>query len=311
MNSNDLQNYRYELRLNPAKWCENFYSPYFKTILLFITNQCNSHCESCFNKNNLGDSKEMSFAYIKTIIDNNPQVSKYDIMGGEPLLHAELNNIISYLEKKDKKIGLYTNGLLLNRLRTDYKNLKLNMSFHSIDSANFSLKPIKPITAQIEKFEKIYPIKICFLMSEGNKNYLKDFAQYVEEHFLNVYKLTIGALRDESDYWSNNHSNILPLEEYCALVQDFLDSYQGRLNVDVFTEGVINSPALPKSQPNQINRFKCIFVDNKYADCLYDIGMDKKIAFDPSKPIKFHDYKRCPRYDKENCLTDKIKLFKI
>ncbi|MFA6547625.1 MAG: radical SAM protein [Candidatus Magasanikbacteria bacterium] len=311
MNSEELQNLKIPLKLDPTKWKENNYGPYYKTFLLFITNQCNLRCASCFNKSNVGNSEEMSFEYIKAIVDNNPQVDKYDIMGGEPLMHSELDKILSYLEEKNKKIGLYTNGILLDKLKTTYKNLKLNMSFHSIGAMDASLKPIRLITKQIKKFQNIYPIKLCYLISKYNKEFLKPFAKYIEENFDNLSKLTIGALRDESDYWNNECANILPLEEYVILIQDFLNTYDGKLNVDIFTEGVIFTPNLPKSQPNQINRFKCVFVGNKYTECLYDVGMDSKLDFDPQLPIVFCDYDKCPRYNRENCLTDKIKLLRI
>lgn len=311
MNKNELQNLRVTLKLDPNKWKENHYSPYYKTFLLFITNKCNLSCSTCFNKSNLCNSEEMSFDYIKTIIDSNPHVDKYDVMGGEPLLHPELDKILSYLEKKNKKIGLYTNGILLDKLKTTYKNLRLNMAFHSISATDVSLKPIKLITEQIKKIQNIYPIKICYLISKDNKDFLKPFARYIEENFKNIQKLTIGSLRDEADYWNDACDNILPLEDYIELVQDFLDTYDGSLNLDIFTEGVVFAPQLPRSQPNQINRFRCIFVNNKYTECLYDVGTDTKLDFNPELPIKFCDYDLCPRFNRENCLTDKIKLLRV
>ena len=198
-----------------------------------------------------------------------------------------------------------------SRLKTTYKNLKLNFACHSIISNNTSLKPIKLVTEQIKKFESIYPIKLCYLISKNNTNDLVPFSKYIEDNFINIKKLTIGALRNESNYWNNNFGDILPLEEYPVLIQNFLDTYSGKLNVDIFTEGVVFTPKLPQSQLNQINRFKCIFVDNKYTECLYDVGVDKKLDFNPESPIKFCNYKRCPRYGRSNCLTDKIKLIKV
>ena len=311
MDSEELQKLRVTLKLNPQKWKEANYGSYFKTFLLFLTNRCNLHCKTCFNKNNIGGEEEMSFEYVKAIVGNNPLVTKYDIMGGEPLMHSKLDKILSYLERKNKKVGLYTNGILLNKLKTTYKNLRLNLSFHSIASMDASLKPIKLITKQIKNYESVYPIKLCYLISKHNKNSLKLFAKYIEDNFKFIPKLTIGALRDEADYWNNKCNNILPLEEYVNLVKKFLDTYEGKLNLDIFTEGVVFTPKLPKSQPNQINRFKCIFVNNKYTECLYDVGTDKKLDFDPAVPIKFCDYKKCPRYGRVNCLTDKIKLTRI
>jgi molybdenum cofactor biosynthesis enzyme MoaA len=97
---NNIQNKEVLLEINSDKWYESLYKPYFKTILLFITNRCNLDCTHCFDRPNIHRTEEMSFEYIKTIIDNNPQVNKYDIMGGEPLLHNELDKILKYLSKK-------------------------------------------------------------------------------------------------------------------------------------------------------------------------------------------------------------------
>ena len=296
------------LNIDKKKWDEKSYKFYFKTILLFITNRCNLNCKYCFDRANINGLKEMSLKYIKTIIDNNPQIEKYDIMGGEPLLHNDMDKIFRYLSKKNKKIGLYTNGFLLKDFKEDYKNLKLNISFHTIKSKNKSLKPIKDISGNIKKFQHIYPIKIVFLMTEENKNLLFDFAKYVEDNFENISKLTIGLIRNEEDYYNDGYENMVPLEEYAEIIQDFLDNYKGRLNVDIFAEGMLCSDKLPESKKNQINRFRCIFVNNEYTSCLYDVGPDKKIKFNPKKPIVYKNYNLCPRTGKNRCLTDKIKL---
>lgn len=311
MDKDELKKIRVKINLDNNKWKEADYGPYYKTLLLFITNKCNLNCKTCFNKVNLKNNEEMSFEYIKKIIDNNPLIQKYDIMGGEPLLHPQINKILNYLDKKNKKIGLYTNGLLLNKFYTGYKNLKLNLSFHSIQSSDPSLKPIENVAEQIIKFQDIYPIKICYLISKDNAGKLMEFASYVETKFDKIKKLTIGALRDETDYWNNDRSNILPLEDYEKIIKRFFNDYSGNLNVDFFTEGVVFTKYLPKSQPNQINRFKCIFANNKFTECLYDVGIDKKIEFNPEEPIKFCDYKICPKYKRKNCLTDKVKLLRI
>lgn len=311
MNEDKLKKLRVKLKLNTKKWNEANYGRYHKTLLLFVTNKCNLNCKTCFNKISLGNSEEMSFEYVKKVVDNNPLVEKYDIMGGEPLMHPQIDQILAYLDMKNKKIGLYTNGLLLDKLKISYKNLKLNLSFHSISSADPSLKPIEGIVDKILKFQDIYPIKICYLITKSNASELYKFAEYVEKKFKKIIKLTIGALRDEADYWNNDSGNILPLENYIEIMKDFLRNYMGNLNIDFFTEGVLFTDGLPRSQPDQINRFKCIFPNNKFTECLYDVGVDKKIEFDPELPIKFCDYERCPRYDIQNCLTDKIKLIRI
>ncbi|MFW5888303.1 MAG: radical SAM protein [Patescibacteria group bacterium] len=303
-----LRDKEFLLKVN-NKWKEGSYKPYYKTILLFITNRCNLNCEHCFDRANLRGLKEMSFEYIKKIVDNNPHVEKYDIMGGEPLLHSELNKILNYLEERGKKIGLYTNGFLLNKLPRNYKNLRLNLSFHSIYTEDLSLKPISKLHDYIEYFQYIYPMKLVFLITQENKGILFNFAEYIEQ-FKNISKLTIGMIRNEEDYYNDNYENIVPFEEYPRIIQYFIDEYSGNLDIDIFAEGIIVTDNLPRSSSNQINRFRCIFPENEYTECLYDVGPDKKKKFNLEKPITYPKCNLCPKTKKDRCLTDKIRLRK-
>jgi hypothetical protein len=100
----------------------------------------------------------------------------------------------------------------------------------------------------------------------------------------------------------------MPLERYVKFIEEFLNKYKGNLNIDIFGEGIIYSKNLPKSHKNQLNRFKCVFPNNKYSPCLYDVAPDKKIIFDPNKKIPFCNHLRCPKTNKKRCLTDKVKL---
>ncbi|MBT4722488.1 radical SAM protein [Candidatus Falkowbacteria bacterium] len=303
-----LKNKKVLLNFNHQKWSEPTYGPYFKTILLFITNRCNLNCSFCFDNANVHGLEEMSFDYIKKIVDNNPQVNKYDIMGGEPLLHNDLDKILRYLAKKGKKIGLYTNGFLLHKLKDDYDNLKVNIAFHSINSKNKSLKPIACLNESIKKIQQIYPLKVVFLITNKNKKLLLKFAKYIENNFKLINKLTIGLVRNEEDYYNDNYEGIVSFDEYVKIVKDYVNNYGGTLDLDIFAEGMLYTNKLPFSQKNQINRFKCVFVDNKYTSCLYDIGPDKKNNFDPEKRITYSNCELCPKTGKNRCLTDKIKL---
>ncbi|MDQ5970296.1 MAG: hypothetical protein QG603_73 [Patescibacteria group bacterium] len=297
------------LSFDKKNWNEKKYGSYYKTILLFITNQCNLDCLNCFYRASICRvPDEMSFEYIKKIVDNNPNVDKYDIMGGEPLLHSQLKKIINFLEKNNKKIGLYTNGFLLNRLPLNYKKLKLNIAFHSIDSKDPSRKPLDILATNIKKYQYIYPIKLVFLMDNNNKMMLSEVAEYIENNFDNIDKLTIGAIRNEYDYYNDDYPDVMNLQEYCDIVQNFINNYKGKLNIDIFSEGMLYTENLPRSTKNQINRFRCIYNNNEYSSCLYDIGPNKRIKFDPTKPLKYTDCKYCPKTKKDRCLTDKIKL---
>lgn len=303
-----------KLIIDNKKWQESYEYPYEKTILLFITDICNLRCKYCFNKGNLKNNKTstlgiMSLDYVKRIINANPEVEKYDIMGGEPLLHPEFDAIVKLLMTRGKKIGLYTNGFLMeSRLGSEYKNFKINISFQSISHTDKSNKPIGDFATGIKKFQSIYPIKLVLLLNNENKKDLFAIANYIETEFPDIDKLTIGTTRNEEDYWNDNYDYVLPFVEYADIVQNFIETYSGRLNIDIFTKGYLYTDKLPSNQPNQLGRFKNVFPGNKYVPSLYEIAKRNMLDFDPDKPLDFSD----PGYSYVDGRewTDKIKLIR-
>lgn len=297
---------RIKLFIDKNKWKER-YKEYKKTILLFITNKCNLSCSYCFNLPNLSGNPEMSLDYIKKIVEANPKINKYDLQGGEPLLHTQINEIIDYLSSKNKKIGLYTNGYLMQNLKTGHKSVKLCISFQSLKSKNKSCKPLINITKNIKFYQDHYPFKLIFLMNNQNKHLLKSVVSYVEKEFESIPTLTIGLVRDEADYWNDDKEYILPFKEYATLVQNLLNNYKGRLNFDIFTKGVLYTDKLPSKKENQICRFKNIFMEG-YVPCLYLIAHDKKIPVGDNLKIPYPKHNKCSRTGRKNCLADKIYL---
>lgn len=297
----------FELAINDKKWKEE-YKEYNKTILLFIIGTCNLRCNYCFNIHNLMGKQEMNLKYIKKIVEDNPEVVKYDIQGGEPMMHGKINEIISYLSSKGKMVGLYTNGYFLSKLKTDHKNLKICISFQSLTAKDKSLRPITDISDNIKKFENVYPIKLVFLLGNHNKKILYDVIAYVENTFKGIDKLTIGAIRNEDDYWNDDFDYVLPLKEYYEIIQKLINEYEGRLSFDIFSKGVLRTKKLPKKQENQICRFKNIFSDKTYVPCLYLIAKDKKISLREKLTLPYYRAMRCKRTGSSNCLADKIYL---
>ncbi len=303
---------RQELFYDNKKYTEetSYNKGYFNTILLFLTWACNLKCPWCFNIEQLWLKYEMDLNYIKKIVENNPKIDKYDLMWWEPLLHPKFDDIIKYLESKNKKIWLYTNWYLLDKLNLNYKNLKVNIASHSIISDNKSNKPLVDIIDKIKKISKYYPLKLVFLLTNENKLLLKSFIKYAEDN-LDIKKITIWTIRDESDYYNDNKNNILPISEYIEIVQDFINTYNWKLDIDIFTEWVLYTKSLPQSQKEQLNRFRCIYKWWKMTDCLYHVWINNFKDFDINKEIKYNICSTCPETWLRNCLTDKIKLRKL
>lgn len=78
-----------------------------KNCFLEITYNCNCNCKGCYVRLR---NETMDFDNFKLIIDRLKNTKKVFLLGGEPTLHKDLENMIDYLKFKKKFVGIITNG---------------------------------------------------------------------------------------------------------------------------------------------------------------------------------------------------------
>ncbi|MDA3852374.1 MAG: radical SAM protein [Spirochaetaceae bacterium] len=84
-----------------------------------ITPSCNFECIYCYNgcrDNTENPEKQLNLTRIEKLFDKITSTNNIDsitIAGGEPLLHKDLFNVISYFKNKGIKTGIASNGSLL------------------------------------------------------------------------------------------------------------------------------------------------------------------------------------------------------
>ncbi len=105
-----------------------------RTALISVTEKCNLNCKHCRSRNK---NKELSLNDIKCISKKiKGKVNNINLTGGEPLLHSEIEKIVSFLSKNSFRVTLSTNGYFLNKkVATNLKNANLygiNISLDSI-----------------------------------------------------------------------------------------------------------------------------------------------------------------------------------
>jgi len=85
---------------------------------LSITNKCNKNCSFCsFKQRN--KSLELDYVELKKIINTFLRLGTQAVTitgGGEPLCHPDINKLLLYCQHKKLKVGLVTNGTMLNNL---------------------------------------------------------------------------------------------------------------------------------------------------------------------------------------------------
>lgn len=85
-------------------------------VYIDVTNQCQLRCLHCYASSGAKWDNELTLAEIKKTVDQVYEmgVKNVTFSGGEPLMRAELPEILEYACKKGLDTTLLTNGLLIN-----------------------------------------------------------------------------------------------------------------------------------------------------------------------------------------------------
>ncbi len=135
----------------------------FKKIYIEITNICNLSCSFCPKTKR--KQEFMSCENFESIIKDIDPLTEYLYfhLMGEPLLHPELDKLLSIAEKYNKKVVITTNGTLINKRR--YILLKSKAIYKIV----FSLHSFEANSSEISIEEYLSNI-ISFCKSANNTN---------------------------------------------------------------------------------------------------------------------------------------------
>jgi len=266
------------------------------TLQVFITNDCNLHCTGCFARNIMGEEKtHMSLeeymeavqtAYLKG-------ARRITLIGGEPLLHPDLRNMIAYNRLwKDLKTTIYTNGYYLDRYtKDDLEGVKIRISVYCKSGKTKSVYHLPKTDI---------PFDICFMVSRKTTvEEMVDAADYVEENH-NCKVFFISSLREldnRAEEFFDDTDLTMPVMDYKRLVHNFLEDYNGNMEIHISKRGVFESTI---NQTGNKCRFANYSIGGKIIQCPYDIVN-----------LKFQlNYEYDKRYCQHNntCLMTKIKL---
>lgn len=267
------------------------------TLQIFITNRCNLKCKGCFarkimKENNQDISlKEYGKAVKEFLRKGGKQIN---IIGGEPLLHPQLREILDFNRKHKIKTTIYTNGEYLNNFNKKFfKDIKLRVSVYC------KSKGIKS-SDKIPKTD--IPIEICYMVSKSTT--LKELlasAKHIEKNYkCKVFFISsIRELDNPKKEFFQDTKITMNVLKYKQLVHDFLEKYSGKMEVHISKRGVFEST---KTLADNKCHFANYFIGGKIIQCPYDI-VNRKFQ----KTYKF-GVRHCQHNN--SCLMSKIALKK-
>jgi len=236
------------------------------TLQLFITNRCNLRCKGCFYAHKLGQ-EDMPFEdYQKHITEHlDLGIKKIILLGGEPTIHNDICRMINWNAGKGLKTTIYTNGFGIEKFAQE------DLSQCDIRIGVYGLKNSERPLAKIRKPD--FPVTFVYMLRKDNVIELLPAAREMEERFGGT-KLFISAIRDilkTQDYWKDTDET-LTFDEYFSAIQNFVDSYDGNMEIHIARRGVIETD-IPQEKVHHC-RFGNIFPDGKKIICPFDISRE-------------------------------------
>jgi MoaA/NifB/PqqE/SkfB family radical SAM enzyme len=272
------------LKYNPLKWQEHIPAP-VNTLQIFITNRCNLRCKGCFYGHKLNNTDMSLDSYRNIIKQYSHSVKKITLLGGEPLLHPKLGDMITENNNHGLTTTVYTNGRYLEALQ-DIPPVDLRIGVLGLNTSEKPLSKIKSTS---------WPVSIVLMLRKDNIDQLDEVAKQAER--FNCKSLYLSSIRDigeTNDYWKDTEDTISNAE-YAEIIQSFVDRYQGNIpRLDISTRGIFKS--------GQVNccRFGNVFPDGEKIICPLDIAKKSVVP-----ELQFNT-RKCNKHS--SCVLQKIVL---
>src|SRR5687768_13554634 len=127
---------------------------------LIVTRKCNLACGYCNEFDKV--SQPVPVDVLKQRIDHLTQklgVTIMDFLGGEPLLHPELHELIAHAKARGCWTNVITNGFLLSAQRINQLNLagldSMCVSIDRIEPTAFTHKGLRPLRTRLRYLREI------------------------------------------------------------------------------------------------------------------------------------------------------------
>lgn len=247
-----------------------------KKIFYFNINYfCNNKCVFCYSHNTIENSEknELSLKELKTFIDSN-NIHQYDriiINGGEPLLHSEINEILSYLSLLNVEVLIFSNGRNIKNLNPLFlnKNIRFIIPIHGDKIIHDSITTIDgsfyETISSLEwlknsKSDCLVDLKIILNNKTIIKeNFLRSLKTWKSINFNNALHLTMMA---DTKISNLNGCASLPLDKVSHYTLELFKAFKSSKKIKIYGTCLQAFNFLQKSSILKYNdNFKIIYKD--------------------------------------------------
>lgn len=186
-----------------------------------------------------------------------------NLLGGEPLLHPNLKEILDINRANKIKTSVYTNGYFLDKYtKEDFENIKLRVSLYCKSGG---VKSAKNLSLTDIPFDANFMVSADTSLEE-----LLGCAEYIEKNY-NCDVFFISSIREldnpRKEFFDDTQIT-MPVLKYKELIHNFLQKYEGDMKIHVSKRGVFEST---KTLPDNKCIFANYFIGGKIIQCPYDV----------------------------------------
>jgi radical SAM protein with 4Fe4S-binding SPASM domain len=233
-----------------------------------INEVCNLQCKYCFanefvDSNDSRLDKQIKIEDFKEIVEFILRTrSKIGILGGEPMLHPQITELIEYLisHKKVETILIFTNGICLERIQNQIKNPKVRLLVNLNSPNDIGENNYRKILRNMENISPFPKERISFGINMYKPGFDYDYIIEMLERYSknNVRVAIVGPnseeMRDSSylDYCREIKSSVLDF---------FRELYKRRISPRFDCAANVFPPCILTSEERdfmkKLNEFAC------------------------------------------------------
>lgn len=193
---------------------------------LIVTRNCNLSCGYCHEYDNISLPVPLEDLYRRIDALHRLKVVNITLMGGEPLMHPNAAEIVSYAGRR-AQVGVITNGFLLSDTLIEklndagLNNMQVSIDTLHPDSDRYIQKTFKSLRPKLERLKKKakFDVHVTTVLC---KETVDEFKELLEEIRALGLRLSVGPVHDDTGHIQIKGQPYIDLWDfYCKEAEPF------------------------------------------------------------------------------------------
>jgi MoaA/NifB/PqqE/SkfB family radical SAM enzyme len=168
---------------------------------LIITRRCNLSCGYCTEFDDFSPPVPLEELRCRIDAVHRLKVVHITLLGGEPLMHPDLAEIVSY-GRRHSTVSITTNGFLVSdeiigKLNAaNLSHMQISIDAAAVDPTNFIQKTLKPLRPKLERLKKLaaFDVHLAAVLCEQSKDDIEELLGQAKEIGLPI---SLSIVHDE------------------------------------------------------------------------------------------------------------------